>query len=291
MFVIDDILIAAIVVPVAQRLGNRWLDQIADAVDEGLKRLLRRVVDAAAVDDPNRRRALTATAEGELRSYVAQHPEVRPELGQIFTPRVEAVDASPRGLAQAIFDFLAYLFTIVEYLEQPVALPGFLTGENDLIVVDVRVTRKRYANGFRLPSVSWEGPFSDDEDPSIFFHVENAMQIDVPRLWLMQTGSPEERQSRILSLNEGFYPTDPLPGGLESHLKDEWRVDSISPYEVKTTKRFASGEGTTHRVAGDAGIVLLQNSLVDAVEAAKGGREKLLSALAVPTGPDRLLGP
>ena len=39
-FILDDILISAVVVPVAKRLGQRWLDEAANQIDAGLRKAL-----------------------------------------------------------------------------------------------------------------------------------------------------------------------------------------------------------------------------------------------------------
>ena len=147
-FIVDDILITWLIVPFAARLRDRYLDQLANVADKGLQKLLHGV-DEALQAPPEAQQHLLESATSALADDVEESPAAEAQLITVATQSIVAAIDDEEQFLEAMADFLAFVFHMIEKDRRPVVLSGFLSGADDDCVIDVR-TRK-YGEMFTAP--------------------------------------------------------------------------------------------------------------------------------------------
>jgi hypothetical protein len=218
-FVVDDILIGWLIVPLAMRLRDRLLDQIADVADENLRKLLRRLVLATEESQPQAREESVQVAAMELASYVEKNRDAAAELAALAIADV-AENAAGNERLEGLYNFINYMFRMVEYLKRPVVLPGFFTGSDQTTVIDVRTAT---FSAFELPKRLWGAGWPESEGPRIQIDL-NGPLLRAPRIWVIPSASegPADLKRRP--------PLPPHEFGVA--MQDQWRVKSITPTAV-----------------------------------------------------------
>lgn len=221
VFVVDDILIAKVVLPFIQGLGEHTLDDFYGWLDDQGVRLGGRLF--------RRRKRRRGGAEGlvrDLREYVDKHPD---EAARLTAAAIK--DAAVRTDAEflgVLLSFLVAVFEIVKTLNRPAVLPGFLTGTEHLAVIDVR-TRNA---GEELANPAVVSPQSGD--PRIVLAGRNVPPLQapplLPRIWLV-TATDEER----LALEQRAVSSARYLGQFDdfmNYMKGRWLVTDITRREV-----------------------------------------------------------
>jgi hypothetical protein len=230
-----ELLLGIVVFPIAQKVGEKWIDRIATGIDQYSIEILKQVVS-----DPSR--------EQEAKEYFRNNPEAAGKLEQNIAITMQADDTiaslaatvvPPRGAK------LPYYASLVRWvvqsgskLGQHVVLKGFLNGELCLsyFIFDAdRVENEQILN------------------------IVNDRYIDVNRQWgvtirIQPMGSEEERDEKFKAINNKVR--DSKYGKLEREdYKDSLKIATIyehyvmydSAYLMDVAKRLGSGRDARQR--------------------------------------------
>jgi hypothetical protein len=217
-----EFVLVALIMPLAQRLGDRWLDAVAQYIDDRMRRLLRQLVVARAEPDREARQRQTREAQSALMAYVGEQPAAEAQLVQVAKPQVAVTPDVGPALArlEQYHAILTFVFDRVAALGHPVALPGFFNSTLCVTVVDARPRGGTYISYPNSPEAS----DSQGLAPRIFLGDDNEWRTasaNMPRLWLLRSDSPDERDTRVAELTDLFSRHEvPRPGSLEESLGD-----------------------------------------------------------------------
>lgn len=202
LFVIDDILIANVVLPFLQGLGQHTLEKGYEWLDDqGIQfasGFLRRVREHGQRDGD------TEEFVEQLGRYVEQH---RGAAAELTAHVIETADT--RGddeFVQVVQTFLVATFRLAGQLGSPAVVPGFLTGEQHLAVIDVRTRGKNEklqvprVDGGNRPTIEmiWRGPSSVTERPAL------------GRIWLVDAAASDRKALEDLSATASPYVSSDL---------------------------------------------------------------------------------
>lgn len=220
-----EFFIRELVIPLAQVLGNRWVEALPRHTERGMRGLLGQLVDG--LTSPDRPGPTAEYTQAQLLKYVESRPGSIAELRRVARPRVAVegqVDADRKQIDRYLA-MLTFVFDRVTRLGRPVALRGFFNSMDCVTVIDTRVERD---SGPELP---WVLPdvSSRSFPPRIVFAdsaVEAFHYLSFPRVWIMHamladrdslaaelnkrfTGPPEQVSSSIIL--EHDLPKEPAP--------------------------------------------------------------------------------
>ena len=249
-----EFLFFALIVPLAQRLGDRWLDAAAVEIDGELRGALKRLVNGLARPEPELRTSETAQAREELKQYVEQHSDAEEQLVGVARAVTVAVAADTDLATRRVEQYLAlltFLFDRVDRLQRPVALPGFFNCEMCVVVVDTRTEATALGEGadLTMPEISLQRG-----KPRIGFAlgldaldaVSTGIILGWPRVWLIRSESESKRDQLAGELNKRFARAAhrvPAPTVLGLNLSDDppaELVASIASDWVEPYKRLSS---------------------------------------------------
>ena len=183
-----EVLVSALVIPLARKLGDRWIDRVAGGTDDVLVDLLKRVGRDDAQQD-------------EFLAYLESHTPVAEQLtaNVINSVSGDALLAAAESTLLPVGIRIAYYQTFLDWLVEKtmraernaLVLHGFLTGESYASLL------------LRNPG------FTRPEHESSFSRIGNAM---TPRFgWTIRIapfGSTEERDSSVESLRAEIRSDD-----------------------------------------------------------------------------------
>lgn len=204
-----DFIFFALIVPLAQRLGDRWLDAAATEIDGELRGMLRRVVAGLAHPEPGLRMSETARAHEELKEYVQQHSDAEAQLVSVAREVRVVVDSDTDRATRRVEQYLAlleFLFDRVDRLQRPVALPGFFNCEMCVVVVDARTGATELGEGadLAMPEITSIGGAPRVELAHGPDAVRDAIVVGRPRIWLIRTAAEQQRDQKVGELNRRF---------------------------------------------------------------------------------------
>ena len=216
VFVIDDILFTYIVLPYLTRLLNQSRDQLYDWLDKQGVKLAKSVFQPGRTD---------LEVLNDVGYYVQENSKMARTLARAaVTTEFQDADKLPaaqsdEAVLKVVYDVLTGSFEMVQKLGHPVVLPGFLTGTDDLVVIDVRT----------VP------PDRQLKMPRFFGYNSPAIQViqDPPpplavnwtaRLWLVRAPTDADRRRCEELVGDGV-PTAPQ---LAEELEDQLLVTRIT---------------------------------------------------------------
>ncbi len=218
-----EFVVGALVLPLARRLGERWLDAAANEVDATVRNQLKRLVGALASPDPEERQREALTARADLVAYAASNPTAAAQLAELAKKPEVAVDPAADPVTQRLQQFwalLVFVFDRVASLGHPVALRGFLNCTTCVSVIDARTVRDLWLpprpsqdDGLRLISLAGGD-----------FPVREATEDGRPRVWLVRMESDDTRDEAFERLNAQFKTPRLVPHPML--LGDELPVDA-----------------------------------------------------------------
>lgn len=152
---------------VVKKVSERWIDDLAEQVDEGSRELVREWLSALRRDDVDQASASARKLDDRMRAdpgLVEQLATAPPPRQLTASPGIGEAepDESPRSLIEYFEEFLAYEFALAAGLKRAVALPGFFNCTDCVTVIDARPER----DGMTPPELD-RGPSSD---PSMSRH-------------------------------------------------------------------------------------------------------------------------
>ena len=269
-----EVLIVGIITGVATRLGERWLDGVAEYLDTQTRALVKRL--ATTIANPNGPQAAdsVAIARDHLTVHIKAHPEARHALVEAALTVRQAPD-----MARQFEAFLVTAFEVIGRLSPAiVALPGFFNGTEYVTVIDVRTED---GGPMRVPIHSWEdelghtSSLSATAESAIWFEPSHDVLFGVPRIWLLETTQPGQRDELVRTLTSHFQEDAPSPGTVSATLHLEYlnRVASIghvveitagkvsvTPYLGSPTQKISS------RIDSPQGIKLFKSALIARIE-------------------------
>jgi hypothetical protein len=260
-----ELLIRTVVIPLLRRLGDRWLDRVADRIDAGELQLLRTLF--TAISRPQPAVAEVDDAVAELAEYALSHQSAREELVVAATEGAAAVARNDQEFLELLLTFLMYVFGLVETLERPVVLPGFLTGTSHLVAIDVRSTNP--PNRFVSPRVLVRDiPRIAFEEPRVGHMMDPP---NWPRMWLI-----DDTIANGARLNE-LLTREPSVQEFVAGLRDDWVVIEITRGKVDLKKIammlntgvIAMQPGERKQLPwdeGTQGVITMREALVSEVE-------------------------
>jgi hypothetical protein len=279
-----EALLVAVVVAVGRKLGDRWLDAVAEKLDmevrERLSALGRSLTAADEADSTSaEEREEAETARVELVQYLEKNPAAQAQLAQAALTTVGS------AMIEKLESFLTAVFETVNRLPGGiVALPGALTGESCVTVIDARTTDR---SELQMPTRNWDGPPVSRDNPSLMFGAPEWQPLGwgVPRMWIIGMENADERDDLVTKLNRKFTDkrerpdpvvTDIFLRGLEgvTRVGLVWGVyeDRVSVVDPKTggiATLKDSDEERFYDITSPAGTRLLRMALVDMVVQAK----------------------
>ena len=187
---IESILISGIIA-VANRVGDRWLDGVAQRVDADFRALLGGLISAREQPKGGRREADVAKAESALRDYVSTNPAAAKVLADA------TLQAPSDSRIEQISAFLDYVFVLTSGMRHPLALPGFFHCTDCVTVIDVRTG----AGKLRLPELDRERRV---EGQSLEFSLEFEDLLGYPRVWVIPVADKKRRAAVANDLNGRF---------------------------------------------------------------------------------------
>ena len=225
-----EVIIAGAVWGVAQRLGNRWLDEAAEGLDAELKRLMRRLLPQRGDSSPND----PEKAQAELADYIRRNPE---SGAQVVAAAMNAEAAETR--VRRMTAFLDMAFALIAGLRRPVFLPGFFNSALCVTVIDARTERGKVSPLYVPEPRSWEDP----ETATIYFENAEAFSASWARLWLIPVATEARRDEIIGLLNDNYarHPLDPIAFRTSMILAPEGIEKSETPLDVETIDRDRIG--------------------------------------------------
>ena len=215
MFIIDDILLADILMPYAKRLIGKGQDQFYDWLDDQGVKLVRRVWG----HNP----PVVEVLE-DLGHYVKDNRGAADTLApKAFTAELQTAQTLPAAQAdekvlRALSDFLTAIFDMVQALGHPAVLPGFLTGTNDLSVIDVRTPP---GQNLEMPEISGQ----DNPEIVLWRPLGYGVlpQHWMPRLWVVVKATDVDRRKY-----ENLADPDTTPQRFAEVLEDQPFVTGIT---------------------------------------------------------------
>jgi hypothetical protein len=222
VFVVDDILISYFVLPYAQEKLNQGRNQLYDWLDKQGVKLARRGLRFW------QHKPSDVEVLKELGHYVETHPGTASTLATAtITAQLQAATRLPAGqrdekFLNIVLDFLNQIFEMVQELGSPVVLPGFLTGTDDLAVIDVRTVP--LGGQLELPWIS-----GGQVNPTIMLWRDLGPVGKVywmPRIWLVRAATDADRDRY-----KEFANPDTTPKQLADELKDQ-------PFVMSITRRY-----------------------------------------------------
>lgn len=199
----------ALIVPLAQRLGDRWLDAAAVEIDGELRGMLKRVVTGLARPEPDLRMSETSKAHEELKEYVQRHSDAEAQLISVAREVRVAVQPDTDLATRRVEQYLAllkFLFDRVDRLQRPVALPGFFNCETCVVVVDARTeaTGLGEVANLAMPEISTFQGVPRVELAVGPDAVRDAIVLGKPRVWIIRSDSEQQRDQQANELNRRF---------------------------------------------------------------------------------------
>ena len=199
MLIVDDILITGFVLPFAKGFSEQavkgayeWLE--AQGVDLG-RTLWQRITG---------RRGDAEELVSRLGDYVEADRDAASRLTAAAIADAGQRARTDKEFLEILVSFLMAVFRLVDQLQRPAVLPGFLTGADDLAIVDVR-TRKA---GEELEEPAVHSPAADS--PRIEMAVRGVLHnpLPIPRIWIVTEGREEIEQRAESSTPFFDYPND-----------------------------------------------------------------------------------
>jgi len=223
VFIVDDILLAEIVLPYARRLLGKGQDQLYDWLDKQGVKLARRGWRLW------RHKPSDVEVLKDLGYYAEKHPGAAGIMATAaITTGLQPAAALPAPEAdervlRALCNFLTGIFEMVQALGHPAVLPGFLTGTDDLAVIDVRTP----------PGVQLEMPvISGQDSPEITLWrplgPAGTSSHWLPRLWVLARATDADRRT----YEDIACDLDTTPQQLAEALKDQPFVTGITRRHV-----------------------------------------------------------
>lgn len=186
MFIIDDILLAQIVLPYGQRLLGQGRDIFYTWVDQQLGKESKKLVRRWRKHNPTDEEVLR-----DLGEFAERHRETAGRLtSAAFATEAAAADQTlldadqrEEAFLTAVRDYyLAPIVNMARALGRPAVVPGFLTGAGYLAAIDVRTP---YGTELELPAVWGRGA---QHAPTLRFPDSVGLYQPhwLPRLWLFK---------------------------------------------------------------------------------------------------------
>jgi hypothetical protein len=268
-----ELLVMGAVGRIVSRIGGRWLDEAADALDVGLRGAAKRLAAATYLPDGTGREAQVAAAATDLAEYAAANPLAAAEL-------LQATLAGPKAMTR-IERFNFFVDSAIELivgLGRPVALPGFFNCTSCVVVIDARTT-----SGFDLAMpYFFEASSGDPNDRSVSFGElgKYGDPVWIPRFWLIRAASDERRDELLIELDRRFRSKPPSLHemsnrilvrealGLRETEHAEW-IGSIDvrSVSVNATDRAPASTDADYLIADPSGINLMREALMEQVMA------------------------
>jgi hypothetical protein len=225
-----EFLVAGVIVPLAQRLGERWLDSLAQGIDEGLRSQLARLISAESQSDPERQR----TARAELIAYAETNPKAQQQLVATARqgPQVAVQPGTEPSLAQLerFHALLVFVFDRVARLMRPVALPGFFNCTTCVAVIDARTEY----SGIAFPEPPEQRSGSGSRWWIFFGDVSTSIGMGLPRMWIIRSPTDKDRDDLVANLEQRFTKPQrliPPPEDLESQLLADLGAEFVTDLE------------------------------------------------------------
>jgi hypothetical protein len=260
---------------VAQRVGGRWIDDIAERVDVGLRDTLRRLSKAVDLTDAGERDAEASAATHDLEEYISKNPSTAGELVEAASMPVKT-----SRLIDQYASFLVFTTELVARLGRPVALPGFFNCTSCVSVIDARPPSGE------LSALEVSEPLGSG-DPTIYLMPNEAYQLDIPRLWLIRVESDARRDDLVGQLNDRFWPLPPDPGTFRlAHFDPDVfglgegetaeRILSINSDRVSVDNSASTDRYTA--ITDAAGLIVFRRFLAELAQAEEDRRASLRAA-------------
>lgn len=226
MFVVDDLLVSFVLFPFLRGLRDQGFDQVYSWLGE------------QGVKLKTRHRYGTKMSKAEqldqLKNRVAKDPDLARSLTQAAFASAGAASDDTAFLT-TVNGFFEAVFQAILTLRHPAVLEGFLTGEGDVCVIDVRT--RTFGESYRSPGISALPPQCI---PCIDFGRANRTNPPItPFIWLLhgQANQPETVKSlmdcakgvpRVLDIDDPLlkYMQD-LPAEHQANLVVEIRRDIV----------------------------------------------------------------
>jgi hypothetical protein len=181
-----EVLLSAVVYPIAAKVGEKWIDRIATGIDEKAVSLLK-----AAVGNPQQEQA--------VQQYLVAHQEVAAQLADNVKTTLEA-DETTSALAASLIPApgtkLIYYKRLIDWIanraqkfERDIVLKGFLHGENFLSYFVLKSSLSNFSNQISSTISTNFLDFSDDFYGDLKIYVE-------------KTSSTEERDKKFRAINK-----------------------------------------------------------------------------------------
>jgi hypothetical protein len=267
MLGVDAILLSWLVLPLAKRLSD-------DVVDGAYQWLKGQGVTFGAnlVQMIEGHSATPGDLARGVGHFVEEHPEAATRLATAALRDGADGAMSEEEFLQVPLGFLIGVFELVRRLDHPVVLTGFLTGEADIAVIDVRTVNDDET--LQEPVVSAHGP----DAPRIgladrgFGYTRNR----IPRIWLLTPESGEGEEVRGLANAAGEYFEWPR-GVFEDFMRGKPLVSAITANEVLLEDTQVSPNGFSVPAARNVtripwahspdGLIAMRDELKEAVGA------------------------
>jgi len=168
-------------------------------------------------------------------------------------------------------------------LNRPVALPGFFNCTACVTVIDARPEDPSALSlGRTTPSRSWDSSPGTDRHPFILLMANDALDFNIPRIWIIATGNDEQRDTVIAELTDEFRRDAPSALILPQNMKDLGAevVDIIESDRIVVLGSGSAAKGNRfYAITDPAGIKLMRAALmrlIDAQDAADNGWDDAL---------------
>lgn len=277
MLGIDAILLSWLVLPLAKRFSD-------DVVDGAYQWLIAQGVTFGA-NFVQMIEGRTATAEdlaSGVSEFVEEHPDAATRLATAALREGADGAMSDEDFLQVLLSFFMGVFELVHRLGHPAVLTGFLTGEADIAVIDVRTVKRDEA--LRVPAVSTHGP----DTPRIELASRGIGYAPSrrPSIWLLRPGEDDDGDIRGLvnEAGESFK----WPGGVfEDFMRGKPLVSAITANDVLLEDTQVSPNGfsvpSVRKVARiqwahtPDGLIAMRDELKRSVGAQKTARNEVVA--------------
>jgi hypothetical protein len=227
VFLVDDLLIGSFVLPVVRGLGERTVDAAYGWLGDQGVQLGRGLFWRLTKRRPGGESAERERLVRNLGVYVEQHPDAAPRLTAAAIKDAAAGATTDEEFLGVLLRFLTTVFELVDTLNRPAVLPGFLTGTEHLAVIDVRASNSSEERA--MPTIASH----QNDAPRLVFATRGLPYGDrsvLPRIWLVRATEEARRALEQGAASAAHYFD--RHDAFSSSLQGQWLVTGIARRKV-----------------------------------------------------------